>query len=79
MVDTLKPRCYTLNIAKALQNKTVAPFFVWQYHNARGRTKIAKGYVENGNAAIPKVCDAMGPRRRDHGIAYFFNVRRSNE
>ena len=25
MVDTLKPRCYTLNIAKALQNKTVAP------------------------------------------------------
>ena len=25
-VDTLKPRCYTLSIAKALQNKTVAPF-----------------------------------------------------
>ena len=28
MVDTLKPRCYTLNIAKALQNKTVAPFLL---------------------------------------------------
>lgn len=26
MVDTKKLRCYTLNIAKALQNKTVAPF-----------------------------------------------------
>lgn len=26
MVDTLKPQCYTLNIAKALQNKTVVPF-----------------------------------------------------
>ena len=26
MVDTQKTRCYTLNIAKALQNKTVVPF-----------------------------------------------------
>lgn len=71
MVDTLKPRCYTLNIAKALQNKTVAPFLFGSITTRVAGQKIAKGYVENGNAAIPKVCDAMGPRRRDHGIAYF--------
>ena len=29
-VDTKKLRCYTLNIAKALQNKTVAPFLLWR-------------------------------------------------